>query len=241
MISRRDFLAITAASIAAMPRSLWAADTDKVPIMLDHLLLGCSDLDQGTAFVEQHTGVRPALGGVHPGRGTRNALLALDHGRYLEVIAPDPAQTEIPATKAELPAMLKQLAAPQLVNWAVRTLNIAAVAERLRTFNIPFQGPTPGSRARPDGKMLHWQTLSLANDRDGLLPFFIEWGAGTVHPSVDAPARCSLESFAVVGRDPSSLSAEFQKLGIPVAVESGKTAHLQAKIGGPKGTLTLGE
>jgi len=102
-------------------------------------------------------------------------------------------------------------------------------------------GPTPGSRARPDGKMLHWQTLNLDNDRDGLLPFFIQWGAETVHPSVDAPAGCELESFVVVSPESAELAAEFQKLGISVDVTQGKTPQLRAKIVGPKGTLTLGE
>ena len=175
MILRRHFLIISAGA-ALMPQYSWAFD--KIPLMLDHLLLGCSDLDQGIAFVEKHTGVRPAIGGVHPGRGTRNALLALDKGRYLEVIAPDPAQKEVPAVRAELPAMLQQITAPRLVGWAVRTLNIEASAERLRKYGVAFHGPTPGSRARPDGRMLHWKTLNFDNDRDGLLPFLIEWGAG---------------------------------------------------------------
>jgi hypothetical protein len=237
MVSRRDFLALTAMAAVA-PGSLYAAE--KVPAMLDHLLLGCSDLDQGIAFVESHTGVRPAIGGVHPGRGTRNALLSLGQLHYLEVIAPDPAQTATPTTRAELPAMLKRLTSPTLVDWAVHTSDIVGVADRLRKAGITFQGPSAGSRARPDGKMLHWQTLNLDNDREGLLPFFIQWGADSVHPSVDAPAGCKLESFAVVSPESALLSSEFQKLGIDVQVASGNSARLRAIIAEPKGKFDLG-
>lgn len=222
-----------------MPHNSWASD--KIPAMLDHLLLGCSDLDEGIAFVEKHTGVRPAMGGVHPGRGTRNALLGIGSGRYLEVIAPDPAQTGIPATRAELPAMLKLLREPRLVDWAVHTLSIAAVAERLQKYGVAFHGPTQGSRARPDGRVLHWQTLNFDDDRDGLLPFFIQWGAETVHPSADAPVGCKLESFAVASPNPKELSTEFQDLGIDVQVEQGKSPHLRARIVGPGGEMSLGE
>ena len=232
MITRRHFLIVTG-SVAVMPQGLWSSK--KVPTMLDHLLLGCSDLDEGIAFVENHTGVRPAMGGVHPGRGTRNALLSLGPLHYLEVIAPDPAQTGIPTTRAELPAMLERLTAPTLVGWAVHTSDIAAVAEGWRQAGVAFHGPTPGSRARLDGTMLHWQTLNLDNDREGLLPFFIEWGAETSHPSVNAPSGCGLENFAVVSPDGAALAAEFQKLNISVAVEPGKTAHLRAKIAGRRG------
>jgi hypothetical protein len=237
MISRREFV-ILACSAAAMPGALWAAE--KVPSALDHLLLGCGDLDQGIAFVEKHTGVRPAIGGVHPGRGTRNALLALGPLHYLEVIAPDPAQTDIPKVRAELPAMLKQLTTPTLVDWAVHTTDIAAVASRCRQAGIAFQGPIAGSRARPDGKMLHWQSLNLNDDRKGLIPFFIQWGADTVHPSVDAPAGCELKSFAVVTPESSALSLEFQKLGIAADVVNGQTSKLRASITGPAGYLNLG-
>jgi len=135
--------------------------------------------------------------------------------------------------------MLQRLTSPTLVDWAVHTSDIVGVADRLRKAGITFQGPSAGSRARPDGKMLHWQALNLDNDREGLLPFFIQWGAETVHPSVDAPAGCKLESFAVVSPESALLASEFQKLGIEVQVASGNSARLRAIISGPKGKFAL--
>lgn len=120
-------------------------------------------------------------------------------------------------------------------------MNIEAVAQRLRKVGVAFQGPRPGSRARPDGRILRWKTLNLDDDRDGLLPFFIEWGADTDHPSLGAPTGCLLDSFAIAGPDPNELSSEFQRLGIDVQVEQAKSPHLQARIEGPGGTLALGE
>jgi hypothetical protein len=219
----------------------WLGAADEVPIMLDHLLLGCSDLDQGIAFVEKHVGVRPVMGGVHPGRGTRNALLSLGARYYLEVIAPDPEQHDIQPVGVALLDKLKQLTEPSLVDWAVHTLNIEVVAERLRKAGVAFQGPTTGSRERPDGRILHWKTLHLEEDRDGLLPFFIEWGADSLHPSEDAPVGCRLESLAVAGPNPAELSSEFQRLGIDVQIEQAKIPHLRARIEGPGGTMSLGE
>src|ERR1700740_976331 len=114
MISRRGFLALTTAAVLTPPRS-WPAE--EVPALLDHILLGCSDLDAGIAFVEEHTGVRPMFGGVHPGRGTRNALVALGERRYLEVIAPDPKQNRIEPFAQKQVEHLKQLTSPHLIGW----------------------------------------------------------------------------------------------------------------------------
>jgi len=237
MISRRLFLALTGAAMTA-PLNSWAEDTendDEVPALLDHIILGCNDLDRGIELVEENTGVRPAIGGVHPGRGTRNALLSLGERRYLEIIAPDPAQHEI----VHFP-QIRQMTDPRLIGWAAHPSDIAAVAQQLRENKVEFKGPDDGSRKRPDGRVLTWKTVNLADDRHGLLPFFIEWSADSVHPSVDAPKGCTLDFFEVMSADPEELFSAFKRIGLDLPVQRSDKARLRALISGPKGDLMLG-
>src|SRR6266436_118600 len=215
-LSRRIFLTLTGGALAA-PSVSWAADSeedDQVPALLDHILLGCNDLDRGIELVEESTGVRPAIGGIHPGRGTRNALLSLGERRYLEILAPDLAQHEI----VHFP-QIRQMTDPRLIGWAVHPPDIAAVAKQLRENQIAFTGPDDGSRKRPDGRVLNWKTINLADDRHGLLPFFIEWSADSVHPSKDAPAKCTLDYFEVLSADPAEMSQLFRHIGVDAPVE----------------------
>ena len=84
---------------------------------VDHLLLGAADLEAGIAWFEARTGVKAAIGGVHPGAGTRNALASLGDRQYLEIIAPDPAQSAF-----NFQIDLRRLASPRLVTWAAAAL-----------------------------------------------------------------------------------------------------------------------
>ena len=237
MVSRRSFLALTGGAIVSASVA-WAANAedadDDVPAMLDHILLGFNDLDRCIEWVEQTTGVRAAMGGVHPGRGTRNALLSLGERRYLEIIAPDPAQNEI----VHYP-QLRSMTDPRLIGWAVHPPDITAVAKQLRENQIAFTGPADGSRKRPDGRVLTWKTVNLADDRHGLLPFFIEWSADTVHPSADAAKGCTLDYFEVMSADPEELASVFKRIGLDLPVQRSDKARLRAVITGPKGDLQL--
>jgi len=232
-VSRRLFLILISGAIAAP--SMLLAESES-PSLLDHILLGSRDLQEGINFVERHTGVRASFGGVHPGRGTQNALLSLGERRYLEIIAPDPAQPEV---KNPLATGLHSLAEPRLVGWAAHPGSVPAFAEELRAAGIKFEGPTPGSRKRPDGQLLKWQTVSLADTASGLLPFFIEWSQDSVHPSVDAPKGCVLVSFAAENPDPEKLAAKLKTLGLDLPVEKGEHPRLHAVISGPNGNLEM--
>jgi Glyoxalase-like domain len=235
-LGRRSFIAIAAAAAVA-PLRTWAAN--EVPPLLDHILLGCDDLDRGIDFVEQHTGVRAAFGGVHPGRGTCNALLSLGERCYLEVIAPDPKQDRIEQFAQKQVAHLKQLSSPHLIGWAAHPGDLEKFSARLREANIAFDGPRPGSRQRPDGKLLQWKTLNLKDDRDGVLPFFIEWSSNSLHPSADAPQGCKITSFRAVTPNTNEMSKIVSSLQIDLPLSPGYRPALQATIVGSKGELTL--
>ncbi len=239
MITRRSFLTLTASAMLMTYANRSAAVEPAVPPMLDHILLGCSDLDAGIAFVELHTGVAAVIGGVHPGRGTRNALLSLGKLHYLEIIAPDPAQSSLAAGPSSMLGKLRHLDKPRIITWAAHTSDIEALAAQLRKAGVAISGPTPGSRKRPDGRLLSWQTLNPENDRDGLLPFFIQWGAGSIHPSIDAPAGCRLNRFGSTSPNPRELSAAYQQLGLEVQVKEDQKSALHAEVVGPGAKLRL--
>ena len=209
---------------------------EAVPEKLDHILLGCSDLHRGIAFVEQHLGVKAMFGGIHPGRGTQNALVSLGERHYLEIIAPDPAQ---PDSKSARRLQLEKLTEPRLVEWAAHPGDLRSFARRLQQAGLAFEGPTPGSRKRPDGRLLQWQTLTLKDDASGLLPFFIEWSADSLHPSADSPAGCHLVRLELATPEPDKLAKMLALLSLQVPVVKGEQPQLRVRLAGPKGNLEL--
>ena len=234
-ISRRRFFFTASAALAAA-RISRSAPQETVPKLLDHILVGSPDLDKGIAFIEERTGVRAAFGGVHPGAGTQNALLSIGKNRYLEIIAPDPKQSPTLDMRN-----LRKLEEPVLVGWAAHPGDIEAFAQRLKGESVEVIGPKPGSRKRPDGRVLNWKTLALKDDAGGLFPFFIEWGAGTVHPSVDAWQGCTLQLFEAIAPEQNltQLRHRAGQLNLDLKIPPGRTTHLHAIVAGPKGRLDI--
>lgn len=204
--------------------------------VLDHLLLGVARLEDGIARVEKQTGVRAADGGSHPGAGTHNALLSLGNRQYLEIIAPDPNQEPSGA----LVSLLKELPVPKPFAWAATTRDIELLAKELRGNGLNIDGPQPGSRTPPDGRLLQWKTLRLSGQPYGVIPFFIEWTSGTIHPSADSPSGCQLTGLELCHPEPDATSQMMRKLGIAAEIKRSIEPGLKVQLDCPKGRVVLG-
>ena len=217
-----------------------ASAQSRVPVLdaFDHLLLGVSDLDHGIEWMESHMGIRPAIGGVHPGRGTRNALISLGSHHYLELIAPDPKQ---PTTAPQF--QVSGLAEPRLIKFAVTTNDMAKTAASLRGAGVRTVGPRDGSRRTASGALLRWKALEVESDfqSGGIdpVPFFIEWASDSVHPSRSAPTGCAIEDLQFKHPRASELKAKLRVMGLDTNVAQADEVRIIAVVQTLKGRVQL--
>jgi hypothetical protein len=202
------------------------ADQELPQVQIDHVIIGVPDLQGGMDRLEEMTGVRPVFGGEHPGRGTRNALLSLGPGVYLELLAPQEG--------AELPedaAGLLTLGEPTPWGWAASSQDIEATMARLADLGYETFEPQAGSRATPDGGMLRWVSGGVESPTIPEIPFFIEWAPDSPHPSTTSPDGCTLSSMTVFTPESEEVSRFVDALGLDVSVEAGGGSVGQYGIG----------
>lgn len=206
---------------------------------IDHILWAVPDLDQGIALFEQLTGVRPAPGGSHPGRGTRNALASFGNNQYIELLAPDPAQDLSALPPQSFGATALALPAPALFTFCVASPDMAALEASAKRLGLPFQGPNASSRLQPDCSTLHWRLGYTEGTRFGrCAPFYIDW-QDSVHPSTVVPGGLSLRDFEVLHPEATELGAMFEGLGLAVTVRRADRPGLRAVLGTPAGEVVL--
>lgn len=216
------------AFLTASQRPMPAADSVRV----DHLILGINDLEKGIAEFERLTGVKPVFGGRHPGRGTANALVSLGEGVYLELLGPS---SESPDS---VPPMLAGLESLTPYGWALGTTDLPAVGERLRARGISLSPIQNGSRRKPDNAMLTWRTAAAMGAGLESAPFFIEWGAGTAHPSTTSPAGCRLVRLEALSPEPDALRHMLEAVGLGIPVNRGG-GPLAFTLSCPRGEVTF--
>jgi hypothetical protein len=207
---------------------------------IDHLVVAGPELAGLAADIASRYGVSPIPGGAHPGRGTRNELLGLGEGRYLELIGPDPEQ---PPPRGGRPFGVDAVSQPALVTWCARPqrpIHDVVVDAAAAGFDL---GPVVAmSRARPDGVLLQWHlTITpLVSDHEGTMPFLIDWGSSP-HPSASLPGGLELVELILETREPSKLRELLTIVGDfdDVTVEPGNVARLRARLRTPLGELEL--
>lgn len=214
---------------------------------LDHLIVACTELGAGVAWVAERLGVEPQPGGRHEAMGTHNAVLRLGARCYLEVIAIDPESAAPPrprwfglddsATRSAL------VQSPVLLTWAVRCDSLATACARVPELGeilSMVRGPWRWKIAVPDTGALPW---------GGVLPTALQWEAveqgAPAHPcDVLEDRGCELVRLdlshpaAVLGTQ--GLVSLFRELRIvgPVELRPGPR-ELAATIRTPRGEVVL--
>ena len=162
---------------------------------LDHLSYAAGP--EGLAACVQRLGARLGAGftdgGLHPRFGTRNFVLPLAGGCYVEVVEAldHPSAESAPFGRA---VKARTAAGGGWLAWVVRLDDIAAAEARLG------RPAVDGHRRRPDGVDLRWRQIGvLDTTADPQLPFFIQWlsDAGE-HPS-DGGSAIALSALVIAG------------------------------------------
>lgn len=207
-----------------------------LPARIDHLVYAVPDLDAGIAHVEQLLGVQAAAGGRHPGRGTRNALLALGERTYLEIIGPDVEQRNVagPMWLGVDPAGPARLA-----TWAASATQIEPEAQAARDAGVQLGDIVAGARTTTDGIELRWRfTNPACVVADGVVPFLIDWGS-TPHPAQRAPRGATLVAMRAEHPQADAVVALLRAMQLDLDVQKGPRAALIATIEGKHGGVEL--
>jgi hypothetical protein len=198
-------------------------------------VLAVPELAAGVEHVHGLLGVRATPGGRHFGEGTRNALIALGRGRYLEILGPDPEQAAPAARWLGVDAV----AVPRLTAWAARGAGLEALVRRARGSGVPLGEVGSGSRTGPDGAVLSWKFTDPRTPLfGGVVPFFLDWGASP-HPSETAASGAALVAFSAEHPEPENVRAALLVLGVSLAVAPGPSPALVARIRGARGIAEL--
>ena len=205
---------------------------------LDHLVIACSDLDQGTDWLRARLGVESEPGGRHASMGTHNRLLRLGPRAYMELIALDPDAEPPPHPRwfglDEREVRARSTREPFLLTWVAATDDVQEAVARI---------PELGDVSELSWDALRWR-IALPEGgsllHDGVMPALIQWLGGT-HPCDRLEDRgCELQSLALQHPSATEIAVALQMIGFDGwdALEVGPK-RLAAVIRGPSGEITL--
>lgn len=163
---------------------------------LDHVVYAAEHdgLEETAERLGKSLDVQLVDGGVHPRFGTRNKILPLSAGHYLEVVEvlDHPAADKMPFGQA---VRARSEAGGGWLGWVVSVDNLAPVEHRLQRRAVE------GHRTRPDGVTLRWHQIGvLGMKNDPQLPFFINWQSGPeLHPSRTGNGHVDLARIEIAG------------------------------------------
>ena len=141
---------------------------------LDHLMICVPDLARG---IEQYRklGFNIQMGGIHPGKGTHNAI-ALNDEDYLELLAIRDAAEQRAAARpgSYLDGLERFIAAGGGIRYViVQSDDLAADVAAMRSRGVDVSDAIDAGRKTPSGMELKWKTATLG-PKNPLPIFFIQ-------------------------------------------------------------------
>lgn len=143
----------------------------------DHFIILVNNLDSAIQTYRR-LGFDARAGGEHPSMGSHNALIALADSTYIELVAfKDKSLAEKSYWRRGVERLRIGegfggfvLASNDLANDVAQINGRGAAAMLL----LKYDEPQAGSRVRPDGQRVEWQTAMLGGSPVGLMPFLIQ-------------------------------------------------------------------
>lgn len=204
--------------------------------MIDHLVYATKDVDETVHDLARRIGVTATAGGRHLGYGTRNALLSLGAGSYLEIIGPDSGQ---PRPVKGYWYGIDDIERPRLVTWTARVEAIERVAAHAHAAGYKAGDVHKVFRETPDGQRLSWRLTMPTGAGDGLVPNLIEWDPGGPHPSDSSPTGVTLVELRGYHPSPEPVAAMLRALQVELEVHVGDAPRLVALLETPYGPIEL--
>lgn len=204
---------------------------EKLLLQIDHIILAIEDLDRGMQQFEEITGIRPVYGGEHPNGDTQNAIVAIQDGMYLEILAPKSGLDSIPAFFQGMNTLTP-------VGFALNTNNIERLHQELQELQFKTDKIQDGARNTPNGARLSWQLLMVSEPAFFMNPFFIDWSINSQHPSKSEEINCALSKLQLTSPFGTKLKQLLAacKSEIPLLlVEEGTETNLSIRLRSPEG------
>jgi len=203
---------------------------------IDHLVFATNDLQHGIDKIETLFGISTSPGGSHPGMGTRNALLGLGPKCYLEIIGPDPDQTDF---QGERIFGIDTLEQGKLVHWCIRREGLSSFVQEVNARGMELSDLIPMSRDTAQGSRIHWElAFPTSFSEECPLPFFIDWGSSP-HPASDCIQGAELKNFEIRHPDAAMINDSLKLLSIDECTIEASEFQLHALIQCPCGEIEL--
>ena len=181
-------------------------------LTFDHLIIFSFDPKKHQELFSSVHQLNGSPGGKHDNWGTYNHL-AFMRNSYIEWIGIDDldkaAESDNPLIQHVYHASNNR--AEGVIQFALAVDNIEAYQSEFESKNIPYAGPFPGSRTRPDGSTLEWKMLFPQYDVEGPpLPFLLEWsGEGNKPANPDDINQIDFQEMTVYVDDVTAYKEQF--------------------------------